>query len=258
MFPTMNAQLVKPRPSLLGLFSGLTTLSFSVEESDLLYIEGAKLPTSSPITVLIQAAQPTLKKIEFRRYSPKEPHPSDIHYLNKLFSTATAHSCSPPTEKAMKMSPPLIFPNLTELVLRKLVLSGPFLTSFLSQQPVLRTVKFEDVWLATGDPHWSQIAASLPSTCTSLHIADCGQSKLPQKSFLRYFEPYKDSLLISCGWRASEAAAARSIDTWAKQWPARKVEGRMMPQWEAEGKKKEEWALEWKHAWWYKAQYERV
>lgn len=256
MFPTMNAQLVKASPALLGLFSGLTTLSFSVEESDLLCMEGAKLPTTSPITVLIQVARPTLRKLEFRRYSGKDPCPSHIHYLEKLFSAAPARSFGPPTEEAMNVSPPLTFPNLTELVLRELVLSGPFLNTFLRQQPALRTVKFDYVWLATGGLHWSHIAASLPPTCTSLCIAHCGESELPQQSYVRYFKPYQDILPISCGWRPSEAYFARSMDDWAKITEC-KVQGMIVPQWEGEGRTKEEWLLE-RRLVWQQGEYERV
>ncbi|CAO2653365.1 Nn.00g027760.m01.CDS01 [Neocucurbitaria sp. VM-36] len=253
---TVNTQLIKTSPALLKLFSCLTTLKFDLEDISFMRRDGNTSIT--PFTVLIQSARDTLRSIKCWHDSSSSmrfPYNGE-HSLERLFGAK-----SPGSEMEFELSE---FPNLREFSLRNMILYTPSLIAFFNRQPVLQVVTLDFILLATRELKWSDVAASLASTCNSLSISYCGQElyplvppdAIPTYSNIQAYLPYAESSLPPCGWRVSRTFFEDLVDRKAKLREKR-VEDRVVQEWEAQGMSKGEWVVQEKRRW-RDVEYERI
>ena len=164
---------------------------------------------------LIQCARHTLEKLEFSNIfhtHPQRPYRGE-HLLEKFWGYEPGRGTDT-----------LVFPRLTQLNITSLILYAPSLVTFLQAQPKLEKVVFRHVCLPTQGYGWPDIAAALPPTCHSLHIARCRGQPTPRVypdpgpnstigcDHVQPFSPYEHPFPESCGWRASKSYLERETE----------------------------------------------
>jgi hypothetical protein len=191
------------------MFSSLTALPFNAENVDFLLDspnnEGLLLAS------LICHTSQTLQTLEFRNMNTSHPQFPDSgeHYVERLFGGVSVTVSTDIT--------PLVFPALTTLKLRSLVLETPSLINFLSRQPKLQYAHFEHVYLTSIGYKWHDLARQLPPSCNKLYIGVCGHEKWgvdspAAENHIRKFLPFKEGFPSTSGWRLNELAFQREMD----------------------------------------------
>jgi hypothetical protein len=111
---------------------------------------------------------------------------------------------------------PLAFPCSEDLELSNLIVYPSSLIQFLSHQLTLETVYFDRIHLGASGYKWSDVATSLPPSCTSWYVNNCGHEPIQHLLYpgqgIRYnrigeFMPYKEPILPSTGWKIKDLFA---------------------------------------------------
>ncbi|ORY18421.1 hypothetical protein BCR34DRAFT_343589 [Clohesyomyces aquaticus] len=183
--------------SLETLFKTLTSLSFNIK--DLTFMTARSHQDASTFLKLLQCASETSRKLDFRNHTESHPQlpETDDHFLEKLFQD--------PESDAPDGIRPLLFPRLTTLKLRSIILNTPSLIAFLSRQPVLEYAEFEYIYLTTIGYKWSDVAIVLPSTCQKFSVNSCGHEPYGPSSpiaenHIIAFKPYQQPFPAGTGW----------------------------------------------------------
>jgi hypothetical protein len=148
-------------------FSSLSVLELSLDPERLEEHVG----TISRFSAVMQCAQPNLQHLtlHFMR-NPSFPM-NGVCCLSKLLSNLYENNYTADTE-------PLVFTKLQTFSILKLHTRHHFLARFLSAQPALQEVFFEQVYfppLSDADEHaWFHVAKSLPPSCKSWSIDRIG------------------------------------------------------------------------------------
>ncbi|KAF2032425.1 hypothetical protein EK21DRAFT_110097 [Setomelanomma holmii] len=253
--PAIDPLSLTTNSSLEALFARLITLSFNIE--DILFLTRTSSTRATALIKLIQRASHTLQTIDFRNNTTSHPQlpETDEHFLEQLFQAADAD--------AQEQATPLVFPQLKRLRLRSIILNTPSLIDFLSEQPVLESVKFEYVYLATTGYKWGDVAKALPPTCRKFYVNYCGHELYRPDSPIAYnhiieFKPYQEPLPISTSWQTNDAILEERWNDISRQealvWPLPPGSFRQNEQ----SKSKEEWIKEQRNLTWREAEFERI
>ncbi|KAI4675230.1 uncharacterized protein J4E84_010231 [Alternaria hordeiaustralica] len=237
VLPKIDPSSITTSAALEHMFSSLTALSFNAESVD--FMLDSSNNEAESLAALIRCSSETLQTLEFRNMTTSHPQLPDVgeHYIARLLGSVTATDSADIT--------PLVFPALTTLKLRSLVLDTPSLITFLSRQPRLRYARFEYIYLATVGYKWGDVAEKLPSSCNRLYIGNSGHEKWGPDSPAAYnhikkFLPFQDDMPATSGWRLNDAAFQKEMDDEIQ----RNMDGgmRFLPRerW-FQGKTKEEW-----------------
>ncbi|KAI4941507.1 hypothetical protein J4E91_010682 [Alternaria rosae] len=209
VLPKIHLSSITTSAALEHMFSSLTALSFNAESVEIM-LDSSNNEAES-LVALIRCSSETLQTLEFRNMTTSHPQLPDVgeHNIARLFGSVSATESTDIN--------PLVFPALTTLKLRSLVLDTPSFINFLSRQPQLRYAHFEYIYLATIGYKWSDIAAKLPSSCNKLYIGNCGHEKWGLDSPAAYnhikkFLPFQEDMPATSGWRLNEQAFHEEMD----------------------------------------------
>jgi hypothetical protein len=199
--PSLDPKLCIDSDATRHAFTGLTALELYLETVKFLNIGRARKKT--PLASLLKSTQPTLQKLKIvftgneRGYSAPGEHTFD----NLLCEAYTGTDDKPRS---------IEFPSLKQLEFSQLMVHTPSLMQFLSHQPALETVFFDKIHLGSPGYEWSDIATSLPPSCTSWYVSVCRQGPIPcppspsPRMGYGEFMPYEDVLSPSTGWKIKD------------------------------------------------------
>jgi hypothetical protein len=171
---------------------------------EVLSIEHARQKTA--LASFLQSTQPTLQKLKIGFIGIKSNYsvPGE-HTFDNILCKAYADKDEKPHS--------IEFPSLKHLELSYLIVHAPSLMQFLYHQPALQTVSFDYIHLGSPGYKWSDIATSLPPSCTSWYVNGCRQNPVPHPlspgqriayNHIGEFMPYTDLLLPSTGWKIKD------------------------------------------------------
>jgi hypothetical protein len=251
--PKIDPTSITISDALTHMFSSLTALSFNTENVEFLLESSSS--EASPLASLVRRTSPTLQTLEFRNMSAPHPQLPSVgeHNIEQLFSESGVVDST--------NSDPLVFPKLTTLKLRSLILDTPPLINWLSRQPQLQYAYFEYIYLATIGYKWGDLAERLPPSCNKLYIGCCGHEKWgpnapAAENHIKKFWPFKEGLPTTSGWQLNEFAFQREMEEEHQRLLACGMKYLPPERW-YQGKTREEWVaimrLRYDHA-----DYERI
>jgi hypothetical protein len=105
---------------------------------------------------------------------------------------------------------PLTFYKLKEFGLGSISVNTPSLIAFLSKQPVLQYVHFDNVFLARSEYKWSDVAQAMPTSCSRIYINWCSHRASPRdagspvnSTNVVRLRPYQEPFPPSTGWQTN-------------------------------------------------------
>lgn len=161
---------------------------------------------ATALASLLICTQPTLQRLKIG-FAALESHYS--HSGEHTFDDLLCEAYMDTDERRL----PLAFPFLENLELSNLIVHPQSLIQFLSHQLALESVYFDRIHLGASGYKWSDVATSLPPSCTSWYVNNCGHEPVQNLLFpaqgIRYnhiseFMPYKEPLLPSTGWKIKD------------------------------------------------------
>lgn len=172
-------------------FTGLTKLSLSISDSDLLLRRSSTLQANS-LTGFLKYSAPTLQYLSL-----------NFSWENHRDYTRYTPSLGPIFARPIPGSPagaPLIFPQLLEVKLRMLSIDTAALTHFLRHQPVLRKATFDALLLSVPGTTWNDVASALPCSVESWQVRNVSKPKPNRPDQCLTWNPLVETLNRTTGW----------------------------------------------------------